>query len=64
MSTEDPKRFVDPWGSGMWGYGGIPDRPGDARISGAKAIGLRELVLGILRARGLPEPPEDAWSSD
>jgi hypothetical protein len=60
-SVEDPAFWFDAWGKASWGYGGIPDRPGDAHIAGESRINLRQLVPEILAAHGYPAPPDAAW---
>jgi hypothetical protein len=62
-STERPDWFFDAWGGGSWGYGQMPDRPGDSRISAEPRIGLRPIVIDVLRSAGQPAPPEDAWET-
>jgi hypothetical protein len=62
-STERPEFFVDAWGGASWGYGGIPDRPGDARLSAEPRIGLRAIVVDVLRSAGYAAPPDDAWKT-
>ncbi|HET8785447.1 MAG TPA: Clp protease N-terminal domain-containing protein [Candidatus Limnocylindrales bacterium] len=60
-STEDMEHWFDAWGNSSWGYGGVDDERGDARIYGEERIDLRKLVPEILAASGYPPPPEDAW---
>jgi hypothetical protein len=60
-SVEDQAYWSDPWGKASWGYGGIAERPGEARISGERRINLVQLVPEILIAHGYPAPPEGAW---
>ena len=62
-STADQARYFDEEGSGRWGYGGVPERPGDARVSAQAAIDLRGIVRAALEEAGLPQPSEDDWES-
>ena len=63
-SLAEPDRFFDEWGDGSFGYGGLPNRPNEARISAEPRIGLRSIVPEILRSAGYPDPPEDAWHTE
>jgi hypothetical protein len=62
-SMLDRATFFDEEGSGRWGYGGVPERPGDARISAQASIDLRGIVRTALEEAGLPQPAEDDWKS-
>lgn len=62
-SLADRSTFFDEEGVGRWGYGGVPERPGDARVSAQASIDLRGIVRQALESAGLPLPPEDAWES-
>ncbi len=59
-STEDMDYWFDSWGGASWGYGGVEDRPGEARIYGEERIDLPTLVPEILAASGYPPPPDDS----
>ena len=62
-SIADQATYFDEEGSGRWGYGGVPERPGDARVSAQAAIDLRGIVRAALEEAGLPQPSEDDWES-
>jgi hypothetical protein len=60
-SLADRATYFDGEGSGRWGYGGVPERPGDAHITAQAAIDLREIVQTALENAGLPQPAEADW---
>lgn len=60
-SLADRATYFDEEGSGRWGYGGLPDRPGDARVSAQASIDLRGIVREALEEAGLPQPAETNW---
>ena len=62
-SIADRDRYFDEEGSGRWGYGGVPERPADARIGAQASIDLRSIVREALDDAGLPQPAEDDWVS-
>jgi Clp amino terminal domain, pathogenicity island component len=62
-SVADRTYWFDAWGGASWGYGGVPGRPADSRISGEARIRLREIVPEILAASGYPPPPDEAWNT-
>ena len=62
-SIADQATYFDEEGSGRWGYGGVPERPDDARVSAQASIDLREIVRAALEGAGLPQPTEDDWES-
>jgi hypothetical protein len=62
-SIADRAMYFDEEGAGRWGYGGVPERPDDARISAQASIDLRGIVHEALDEAGLPQPAEDDWTS-
>ena len=62
-SIADRATYFDEEGSGRWGYGGVPERPGDAKISAQASIDLRAIVRAALEEAGLPQPSEDDWKT-
>lgn len=62
-SVADRATYFDEEGSGRWGYGGVPERPGDARVTAQAGIDLRSIVQAALAEAGLPQPPDDDWGS-
>jgi hypothetical protein len=62
-SIADRATYFDEEGSGRWGYGGIPKRPGDAQVTAQASIDLRGIVRVALDEAGLPQPAEDDWET-
>jgi len=62
-SIADRTTYFDEEGHGRWGYGGVPDRPGDARLSAQAVVDLRGVVKAALEEAGLPQPSESDWES-
>ena len=62
-SIADRAAYFDEEGHGRWGYGGVPERPDDARVSAQASVDLRGIVHEVLEDAGLPQPAEDAWAS-
>lgn len=63
ISLADRATYFDEEGSGRWGYGGVPGRPGDARVSAQATVDLRRIVRDALDEAGLPQPAESDWET-